>query len=128
MIRFQFVEDHRTEYPVKRMCTILDVNRASYYKWHDGTERREDRTCDDRLLGARISVVFSDFNGCYGAKRITAELNSQKGFEPVNHKRVARVMKQMGLRGYTKGRKVTTTWRRKHARVFADLVNRNFTA
>lgn len=128
MIRFQFVEDHRTEYSVKRMCKVLDVNRSSYYKWHDGTKRREDRTCDDALLGARISVVFSDFNGCYGAKRITAELNSQKGFVPVNHKRVARVMKNMSLRGYTKRRKVTTTWRRKHARVFADLVNRNFTA
>ena len=128
MIRFQFVDDHRTEHSVKRMCHVVGANRASYYKWRDSAKRREDRICDDGCLGARINVVFEDSNGCYGAKRITAELNSQEGCDPVNHKRVARVMKAMGLKGYTKARKVTTTWRRKNARVFADLVNRDFTA
>ncbi len=33
MIRFQFVDDHRTEYSVKRMCDVLKLNRSSFYKW-----------------------------------------------------------------------------------------------
>ena len=28
MIRFQFVDDHRTEYSVKRMCDVLKLNRS----------------------------------------------------------------------------------------------------
>ncbi|WRZ36795.1 hypothetical protein OG915_46445 [Streptomyces sp. NBC_00151] len=34
--RFQFVEDHRDAYEVKRLCEVLEVNRSSYYKWPAG--------------------------------------------------------------------------------------------
>ena len=43
------------------------------------------------------------------AKRITAELNDDSGGPPVNHKRVARIMRSLTLVGYSKKRKVTTT-------------------
>src|SRR5690625_1005678 len=47
---------------------------------------------------------------------------------PVNHKRVARVMRSMKLFGYTKKRKVTATVSDKKKPAFADLVGRKFTA
>src|SRR5699024_6809775 len=47
---------------------------------------------------------------------------------PVNHKRVARVMRSMKLFGFTKKRKVTTTVSDKKKPVFADLVSRKLTA
>ena len=47
---------------------------------------------------------------------------------PVNHKRIARIMKKLRLRGYSKKRKVTTTRREPNRVVFADLVKRDFTA
>lgn len=57
MIHFRFVDDHRTEYSVKRKCTVLRLNRASYYKWRDGTCRCQVRICDDIFLGVRIMVT-----------------------------------------------------------------------
>jgi len=57
VIHFRFVDDHRTEYSVKRKCTVLGLNRASYYKWRDGTYRCQVRTCDDAFLGVRITVT-----------------------------------------------------------------------
>ncbi|MGP5147643.1 IS3 family transposase, partial [Corynebacterium variabile] len=75
MSRFQFVDDTRTDYPVKRLCEVLKLNRSSYYKWKTATPARTRRTCDDALLAARITVIFNDHDGCYGAKRVTAELN-----------------------------------------------------
>ena len=30
--RFRFVDDTRTDYPVKRLCEVLKINRYSYYK------------------------------------------------------------------------------------------------
>lgn len=63
----------------------------------------------DAILGARVTTVFAAERGCYGAKRITAELKDQAGHDPVNHKRVARVMRELKLCGYAKKRKVTTT-------------------
>lgn len=126
MIRFQFVEDHRTDYPVKRMCEVLKLNASSFYKWRKARAARNTKTCEDSLLAVRILSVFNQFNGCYGAKRIAAEISDQ--YEPVNHKRVARLMTSMNLRGYSKKRKVKTTISRKDRSVFPDLVTRNFTA
>src|SRR5699024_11482549 len=48
--------------------------------------------------------------------------------ERVNHKRVARIMKSMNRRGFSKRRRCVTTKRSQSASVFADLVKRQFHA
>ncbi|MGP9624349.1 MULTISPECIES: IS3 family transposase [unclassified Corynebacterium] len=142
--RFQFVDDTRTDYSVKRLCEILKIQRSSYYNWRDGAGARQQQIIADALLTVRIRAIFDAENGCYGAKRITAELNdphdsdgagtsSESGSSgctpaPVNHKRVARLMRANGLAGYTKKRRVKTTIADKRRRVFADLLRRQFTA
>ena len=88
----------------------------------------EKRLFNDAILGTRVRTVFMDERGCYGAKRITAELKDQDNQTPVNHKRVARIMKSLKLFGYTNKRKVTTTESDKKKPVFPDLVRRKFTA
>ncbi len=128
MIRFKFIDDHRTEFSVKRMCTVLKVRRSSYYKWVANTARREQHIRADELLGARIRIAFEAEGGLYGAKRIAALLSCQTPDQSVNHKRVARVMKALGLVGFTKKRRVRTTVSDPHRRVFDDLLGRDFTA
>lgn len=56
------------------------------------------------------------------------KLNDDPGSTPLNHKRVARIMKDLGLCGYTRRRRVKTTVRAKGRNVFADLVRRRFYA
>ncbi|MBK4140571.1 IS3 family transposase [Corynebacterium macginleyi] len=51
----------------------------------------------DAVIGARITTIFDDEHGLYGAKRIAASLKEDTAFTPVNHKKVARLMKSMGL-------------------------------
>ena len=128
MIRFQFVYDHRTEYSVKRMCHVLKLNRSSFYKWVNTREKRRLKTCSDALLGARIKTIFDDEHGLYGAKRIAASLKEDTTYTPINHKKVARIMKSMGLKGFTKRRRCVTTRRKPGHRVMPDLVGRTFTA
>ena len=128
MIRFQFVYDHRTEYSVKRMCHVLKLNRSSFYKWVNTHENRRLKICSDALIGARIKAIFDDENGLYGAKRIAASLNDDTDFGPINHKKVARIMKSMGLKGFSKRRRCITTRRKPGHRVMPDLVGRTFTA
>ena len=53
----------------------------------------------DAVIGARITTIFDDEHGLYGAKRIAASLKEDTAFTPVNHKKVARIMKAMGLQG-----------------------------
>lgn len=53
--------------------------------------------CSDGLIGVKIRSIFNDEHGLYGAKRIAASLNDDTDFGPTNHKKVARIMKTMGL-------------------------------
>lgn len=135
MNRFRFVDDHRGLYEVKRLCEVLKINRSSYYAWKSAADARRRRLVDDAVLGARITAVFTAENGCYGAKRVTASINSSDdnavdgvAAQRVNHKRTARLMRQMGLFGYTKRRRVKTTVSAKRAPKFPDLLKRRFTA
>ena len=129
MNRFQFVDDHRDFCEVKRLCEVLKINRSSYYKWKSAAPARRRRVLDDAVLGARIKAVFTAENGCYGAKRVTAAINSDPANDDLfNHKRTARLMRQMGLFGYTKKRRVKTTVSAKRAPKLPDLLKRRFTA
>lgn len=51
----------------------------------------------DGLIGIKIRSIFNDEHGLYGAKRIAATLKEDTAYTPVNHKKVARLMKAMGL-------------------------------
>ncbi|WP_411792532.1 IS3 family transposase [Corynebacterium macginleyi] len=125
---FQFVYDHRTEYSVKRMCHVLKLNRSSFYKWVSTHKKRRLKMYSDGLIGARIKTIFDDEHGLYGAKRIAASLKEDTTYTPINHKKVARIMKSMGLKGFSKRRRCITTRRKPGHRVMPDLVGRKFTA
>ena len=56
------------------------------------------------------------------------KLNDDPDCAPLNHKRVARIMKNVGLCGYTRRRRVKTTVRAKGRHVFTDLVRHRFYA
>lgn len=100
MIRNQSVDGHRTDYSVKRMCTVLGLNRSSYYKWKASHAQQHRRLIGDAILGAKVKAIFEDKNQLYGAKRIAAELTYNAEYNdngPVNHKRIARIMKKLQL-------------------------------
>lgn len=130
MNRFQFVEDHKDAYGVKRLCEVIEIGRSSYYAWLAAAPTRAAHAADDAALADRIRVLQDPGQGgdrAYGAPRITAELND--GVAParrVNHKRVARVMREHELAGIRLRRRVKTTIPDQSGRRFADLIARDF--
>lgn len=124
--RFQFVDDHRATYEVKRLCQVLDVNRSSYYKWLAGAEARADRQREDLVLAEQIRQVHHESGGAYGSPRVTAELH-EKG-HAVNEKRVARVMRTYSISGIRLRRRVRTTVPEQASSPVPDLFQRDFTA
>ncbi|MDK4333526.1 IS3 family transposase [Corynebacterium accolens] len=110
------------------MCHVLKLNRSSFYKWVKTREKRRLKMHSDGLIGARIKTIFDDEHGLYGAKRIAASLKADESCGPTNHKKVARIMKAMGLKGFSKRRRCITTRRKPGHRVMPDLLGRTFTA
>lgn len=128
MTRFQFVADHSDTYQVKRLCELVELERSSYYAWKAAEPDRAARAEADAQLADRIRVVHTEDN-TYGAPRITAELNDGVSVnERVNHKRVARVMRENNIVGYRRRRRVTTTVPEPADQKVPDLLERDFTA
>jgi transposase InsO family protein len=126
--RFQFVADHSDTFEVKRLCELIEIERSSFYAWKAAAPARAARAATDAELAERIRAVHAEDKTC-GAPRITAELNDGAGpGERVNHKRVARVMREHGIRGYTKRRRVRTTIPEPSGQKVPDLLGRDFTA
>ncbi|WP_108717362.1 IS3 family transposase [Miniimonas sp. S16] len=126
--RFQFVADNSATFEVKRLCELVEIERSSYYAWLKAAPAREARAAADAELAERIRAVHAEDNTC-GAPRITAELNDNTAAgERVNHKRVARVMRLEGIRGYVKKRRVRTTIPEPSGQKYPDLLRRDFTA
>ncbi|WP_430623127.1 IS3 family transposase [Brachybacterium equifaecis] len=128
--RFQFVQDHKDAYGVKRLCEVVEIARSSFYAWLDAAPRRAAKAADDAALAARIRVLQDPAQGgdrAYGAPRITADLNDGvPAAGRVNHKRVARVMREHELAGIRLRRRVKTTIPDQSGRKFPDLIERDF--
>ena len=78
------------------MCHVLKLNRSSFCKWVHTREKRSSRMYSDAVIGARITTIFDDELGLYGAKCIAASLKADTSFGPTNHKKVARIIKSHG--------------------------------
>lgn len=126
MNRCQFVDDHQRRFGVTRLCSLLGISRSSFYYWRRTAAARTARQAVEAELAARIRKVHQDSDGTYGAPRITAELRDEG--ERVNHKRVARIMRSIGLEGVRLRRRHRTTTPDPAAAKAPDLIERDFTA
>ncbi|MBH1939267.1 IS3 family transposase [Streptomyces sp. AV19] len=124
--RFRFVEDHQRRYGVKRLCTVLGVARSSFYHWRKTAPARAARQAADAELAERIRKIHAESDGTYGVPRITAELREDGS--RVNRKRVARVMRAVGIAGLRLRKKHRTTIPDPAAVKASDVIGRDFTA
>jgi transposase InsO family protein len=126
--RFQFVADHQDTFEVKRLCELVEVERSSFYAWKDAAPARAARAAADAELAERLRAIHTEDN-TVGAPRATAELNEGvPAGQRINRKRVARVMREHGIRGYRRSRTVRTTIPEPADQKVADLLKRDFTA
>lgn len=77
------------------MCETLEVSRSGYYDWLRRGAR--GRSAANEALLLRIAAIHAASRGTYGSPRVTLELREQGA--RVGRHRVARLMRQVGLRG-----------------------------
>ena len=93
-MRFRFIEDRHSEYPVTIVCSVLDVSPAGYYAWRARPESR--RPVANRALLDDIKQVHRDNHGCYGSPRIHRELEARG--RGTSRGRIERLMRRHGIR------------------------------
>jgi putative transposase len=124
-MRFRFIEDRRTDYPVRVLCEVLEVSPAGYYAWRSRPESQ--RSAANRELVDDIKQVHRDVCGRYGSPRIHRELKDRG--RGVSRGRIERLMRHHGIRAImARPRWVRTTNSRHNLPIAPNLLDRNFVA
>jgi len=96
---FRLIEAERAQLPVSLLCSVVGVTRGGYYAWR--SRGRSARELRDGELAGLIDRIFDHLGGTYGAPRIQAELADDYGVR-IGRKRVARLMKALGIEGVSR--------------------------
>jgi putative transposase len=124
-MRFRFIEDRRTDYPVRTLCEVLEVSPAGYYAWRSRPESQ--RSAANRELVDDIRRVHRDARGRYGSPRIHVELKAQG--RGASRGRIERLMRYHGIRAImARPRWVRTTDSRHDLPIAPNLLDRTFVA
>ena len=91
-MRFRLIDAAKKDFPVQRLCKVLDVSASGYLAWKERPACRRQR--DDMVLLAHVRSAFTLSNGTYGSPRMVHELRDN-GLT-IGRRRVARPMRRMG--------------------------------
>ena len=83
------IEPNHATLSIRRQCELIGLNRATYY-WQPAVETP--------LNLELMRLIDKEYTRApfYGYRKMTVRLNRHHGYQ-VNHKRVARLMRKMGL-------------------------------
>jgi putative transposase len=74
-MKYQFIDNHRFEFPVVKMCQTLKIAKSGFYYW---LENRGNKKLKDQNLLLKIKTIFEKSKQIYGRKRLTKALNKDK--------------------------------------------------
>lgn len=104
-MKYACIQANRAEFPVSLMCRVLGVSRSGFYAAQRQGPRQKERS--DRRLLVEIRSVHRSSKRRYGSPRVHEELKA-RGI-CCGRNRVARLMREDGLRAKKKRRFRTTT-------------------
>ncbi len=123
-MRYAFIRDHHEAYPVRLMCSVLEVSPSGYYDWKKRLPSA--RSVRHAQLTAQVKVAFDASRQTYGSPRITRELIDQG--TQVCRNTVAKLMREAGLAGRMPKRFIPRTTDASHAHPIApNELDRQFT-
>ncbi|WP_157230930.1 IS3 family transposase [Brevibacillus sp. BC25] len=120
--KYEAVERASKWYPVSQLCQLFGVSRSGYYAYKK--RKAADR---DKWLKELIQALYMKYEGKYGYRQIQLFLLQDHGIW-VNHKRVLRLMQELGLRSRTR-RKHKSNYRSSvGSRIAENLLQQHFRA
>ena len=115
----QLVEDWKDRISIQTLCKILDISRATYYRWKKESLRIQSRHQIESAI--RELCMVNKFR--YGYRKITAILRKE---QLINHKVVQRIMQKYGWQCRVKVKKRKQTGQPYY--IAPNALNREFSA
>jgi transposase InsO family protein len=125
--KFAFVAAERANHAVARLCRAIGTSVSGFYAWLRAIPAAHARAKAEAELRGHVGRIFAARHRVYGAPRVHAELRREGRRH--SRRRVARLMREMGLAAH-RGRRRTprTTDSRHDLPVAHDLLERRFAA
>jgi putative transposase len=121
-MKYSFMQAHEKEFSIERMSCVFKVSRSGYYRFISATPSA--RRIENMRLLEEIKAIHHGSRQVYGSPRIHAQLHMQG--EVCSRKRVARLMKTVGLQAKMKRRFKVTTQVDLLAKKAPNLLQQNF--
>lgn len=124
-MRFAFIDEHSSTWPVRAMCRVLQVSPSGFYAWRARPE--SVRAADNRRLLVEVRRLHARHGGRYGSPRIHAALRAEG--HGCSRGRIERLMRANGIRALAGRRfRPTTTDSRHHLPIAPNLLEQHFQA
>ena len=111
-----------TEFSLDMLLKIIKLARSTYY-YH---LKQMDQSDKDYDIKAEIQSIYTEHKGNYGYRRMTLELRN-RGFV-VNHKKVQRLMKILGLTARIRRKRKYSSYQGEVGKKADNLIQRQFEA
>ena len=121
-VKDAFIRDHDPEFRVAAMCRVLEVGASGYYRWQGRQPSARDMENERRV--EKIKAPHAESRSISGSPKIYRKL--RRDGERVNHKRVARLMKEPGLTARRVKQSKRTTDSRHSLPVADNVLARDF--
>ena len=121
-MKYAWIENHRDEYTVSRLCRVLLVSRSGYCQWR--VRAPSTRALANKTLDAKVALIHHESRKSYGRPRITQQLRQQG--ESVSAERVRQCLYRQRLRPVYRRAYVVTTDSAHHLPVAPNLLERRF--
>lgn len=123
-MKYQFMQQHEKEFSIERMSPVFEVSRSGYYCFVNA--KLSIRVKENEKLLEKIKAIYTTNRRVYGSPRIYNQLREEG--ENCSRKRIAKLMKNKGIRAkMNKAFKVTTKANQK-AIAASNLLQQDFTA
>ena len=123
-MKYAWIDKQRDSYALEHLCAALQVSPSGFACWKQGPRPR--RHLSDAQLLTLIRAIHAQFKGAYGSPRIWREIKA-RGL-PVSRERVAKLMREHGIRARHKRRYKATTDSKHDLPVAPNVLDRQFEA
>ncbi|WP_080502026.1 IS3 family transposase, partial [Burkholderia cenocepacia] len=121
-VKYAWIDAHRDQYSVSRLCRVLAVSRSGYCQWW--VRAPSVRAQAAEALDVEVAAIYRASRGSYGRPRIVRQLRAQG--RPVSAERVRRSLQRQGLRPVYKRPYRVTTDSTHRLPVAPNLLDRRF--
>lgn len=121
-MKYAWIEEHRDQFSVTRMCRQLGVSRTGYCQWR--TRPASERSMANAALDALVAAMHAGSQRSYGRPRIVRALREQG--VAVSHERVRNSLKRQDLRPVYKRPYRVTTDSAHHKPIAPNVLDRCF--